>query len=41
VIRGPGGLGDVALSAPEVHARLKRSFDPAGILAPGRGWQAA
>jgi glycolate oxidase FAD binding subunit len=41
VIRGPGGLGHVALPAPEVHARLKRSFDPAGILAPGRGWQAA
>ncbi|MBA3691826.1 MAG: hypothetical protein H0W82_10515, partial [Actinobacteria bacterium] len=35
----PGGLGDVALPASEVHRRLKRSFDPAGILAPGRGWQ--
>jgi glycolate oxidase FAD binding subunit len=40
VIRGPGGLGEVTLPAPEVHRRLKRSFDPAGILAPGRGWQA-
>jgi glycolate oxidase FAD binding subunit len=39
VIRGPGGLGEVTLPAPEVHRRLKRSFDPAGILAPGRGWQ--
>jgi glycolate oxidase FAD binding subunit len=38
VIRGPGGLGEVTLPAPEVHRRLKRSFDPAGILAPGRGW---
>lgn len=41
VIHGPGGLGDVALPASQVHERLKRSFDPAGILAPGRGWLAA
>ena len=38
VIRGSGGLGDVTLPAPQVHGRLTRSFDPAGILAPGRGW---
>ena len=38
VIWGPGGLGDVTLAAPEVHRRLKASFDPAGILAPGHGW---
>jgi glycolate oxidase FAD binding subunit len=38
VIRGPGGLGEVALPAPDVHRRLKRSFDPNGVLAPGRGW---
>lgn len=38
VIRGPGGLGDDALPAPEVHRRLKRAFDPNGVLAPGRGW---
>jgi FAD/FMN-containing dehydrogenase len=35
VIRGVGGLG-YELPAPEVHARLKQAFDPAGILAPGR-----
>lgn len=38
VVRGPGGLGDDALPAPEVHRRLKRAFDPNGVLAPGRGW---
>ena len=38
VIRGAGGLGDVALPALEVQRRLKASFDPAGVLAPGRGW---
>lgn len=38
VIRGPGGLGDVPVPAPEVHRRLKAAFDPAGILAPGRFW---
>ena len=38
VIRGPGGLGDSSIAAPEVHRRLKASFDPAGILAPGRFW---
>jgi glycolate oxidase FAD binding subunit len=41
VIRGPGGLGEVTLPASEVHRRLKRSFDPSGILAPGRGWLTA
>jgi len=35
VIRGEGGLG-YSLPAPEVHARLRQAFDPAGILAPGR-----
>ena len=38
VIRGPGGLGDAPVPALEVHRRLKASFDPAGILAPGRFW---
>jgi len=38
VIRGPGGLGPAAAAAPEVQRRLKASFDPAGILAPGRFW---
>jgi glycolate oxidase FAD binding subunit len=38
VIRGPGGLGDPPVPAPHVHRRLKAAFDPAGILAPGRGW---
>jgi glycolate oxidase FAD binding subunit len=38
VVRGPGGLGDTPLPAPEVHRRLKAAFDPAGILAPGRFW---
>jgi glycolate oxidase FAD binding subunit len=37
-IRGPAGLGDAPLPALEVHRRLKTAFDPAGILAPGRGW---
>lgn len=37
-IRGPGGLGDAMPAAPDVHRRLKASFDPAGILGPGRGW---
>lgn len=38
VITGPGGLGDAVVAAPQVHERLKASFDPNGILAPGRGW---
>ena len=38
VVRGPGGLGDPAVPAPDVHRRLKESFDPNGVLAPGRGW---
>jgi glycolate oxidase FAD binding subunit len=38
VIRGAGGLGDVTIPALTVHRRLKESFDPAGILAPGRFW---
>ena len=36
VIRGPGGLGDDALPAADVHRRIKDAMDPAGILAPGR-----
>jgi len=36
-VRGPGGLGGT-LPVPAVHHRLKASFDPAGILAPGRIW---
>jgi glycolate dehydrogenase FAD-binding subunit len=35
---GPGGLGDAPVPAMDVHRRLKASFDPAGVLAPGRGW---
>jgi glycolate oxidase FAD binding subunit len=38
VIRGAGGLGDATIPAQTVHRRLKESFDPAGILAPGRFW---
>jgi glycolate oxidase FAD binding subunit len=38
VVRGPGGLGDETVPAPEVQRRLKESFDPKGVLAPGRGW---
>ena len=38
VIRGPGGLGDAPVPAPEIHRRLKAAFDPAGVLAPGRAW---
>jgi glycolate oxidase FAD binding subunit len=38
VVRGPGGLGDTPPAALEVQRRLKASFDPAGILAPGRFW---
>jgi hypothetical protein len=38
-VRGPGGLGDPPVPGLEVHRRLAASFDPAGILAPGRGWQ--
>ena len=38
VIRGVGGLGDGTVAAPIIHRRLKESFDPAGIMAPGRFW---
>jgi glycolate oxidase FAD binding subunit len=38
VVRGDGGLGDVPVPALGVHLRMKAAFDPAGILAPGRGW---
>ena len=38
VIHGPGGLGDDRMPAPGVQQRLKASFDPNGVLAPGRGW---
>jgi glycolate oxidase FAD binding subunit len=38
VIRGPGGLGDDRIPAPDVQRRLKAAFDPNGVLAPGRGW---
>jgi len=38
VIRGPGGLGDTSIAAIQVQRRLKHSFDPEGVLAPGRGW---
>ena len=41
VARGPGGLGDAPVAGAAVHARLRSSFDPAGILAPGRFWDAA
>jgi hypothetical protein len=37
VVRGPGGLG-TAPQAPAVQERLKRAFDPDGVLAPGRFW---
>ncbi|MEX0989085.1 MAG: FAD-binding protein [Actinomycetota bacterium] len=38
VVRGPGGLGEGPVAAPQVHRRLKNAFDPQAILAPGRGW---
>jgi glycolate oxidase FAD binding subunit len=38
VVRGPGGLGSASVPAPDVQRRLKEAFDPAGVLAPGRGW---
>ena len=38
VVRGPGGLGDAPVAAPEVQRRLKDAFDPNRVLAPGRGW---
>ena len=37
VIRGPGGLG-AAPPAMEIQRRIKRAFDPHGVLAPGRFW---
>jgi glycolate oxidase FAD binding subunit len=40
VVRGPGGLGDATVAAPDVQRRLKQAFDPNGVLAPGRGWGA-
>jgi len=36
VIRGPGGLGNGVVPAPDVQRRVKEAMDPAGILAPGR-----
>ena len=41
VVRGPGGLGDAPVAAPQVQRRLKEAFDPNGVLAPGRGWVSA
>lgn len=40
VIRGPGGLGDAKIPAPDVQRRIKTALDPATILAPGRAWLA-
>jgi len=37
VIKGKGGLG-ASPPAAAIHQRLKTSFDPTGILAPGRFW---
>ncbi|MFL5737728.1 MAG: FAD-binding oxidoreductase [Actinomycetota bacterium] len=37
VIRGTGGLG-APPGAMEIQRRLKRAFDPHGVLAPGRFW---
>ena len=36
VVRGPGGLGEQEIPAPEIQRRIKAAFDPAGIFAPGR-----
>jgi hypothetical protein len=38
VIRGPGGLGPSPVPAVEVQRRIRSAFDPASVLAPGRGW---
>jgi glycolate oxidase FAD binding subunit len=40
VIHGEGGLGPSPIPGVEIHRRLQASFDPAGILAPGRFWNA-
>jgi len=40
VVRGPGGLGDGPVPGAAIHARLRSSFDPAAVLAPGRFWGA-
>jgi glycolate oxidase FAD binding subunit len=37
-IKGAGGLGSPSIPAETVQRRLKEAFDPAGVLAPGRGW---
>lgn len=37
-VRGPGGLGETPIAGLEIQRRLKKAFDPAGILAPGRFW---
>lgn len=39
-VKGAGGLGPVTVPALDVHERLRSAFDPAGILAPGRSWDA-
>jgi glycolate oxidase FAD binding subunit len=39
-IKGAGGLGSPSIPAETVQRRLKEAFDPAGVLAPGRGWGA-
>ena len=36
--RGAAASGPATIPATNVHRRLKESFDPAGIMAPGRGW---
>ncbi len=38
VLRGPGGLGKTTLPAEAIQRRLKQTFDPNGVLAPGRFW---
>ncbi|HEX9121753.1 MAG TPA: FAD-binding protein, partial [Actinomycetota bacterium] len=38
VVKGPGGLGDGGVPAPDIQRGIKATFDPAGVLAPGRSW---
>ena len=39
VIRGAGGLGAASVPAAGVQRRVKDVLDPAGMMAPGRGWE--
>ncbi len=40
-VRGPDGMGEVAIPTGDIQRRLQASFDPAGVLAPDRFWSLA